>query len=276
MLTCRITTACGRHARRRRVSGKRTFFVNVVLYYCIVQATLTSIATAVSPWLLANVRQGSSTTPPFAVLTDDINSNLNAARAFTIFWFLAALVVVAGSINAWRSAGAHPHPKVTFISALVAAFCTIISMGAYANWFHQQIVSDVQQVGNNPTSSYMGSKSSPRHACPARSTAYPLQASSSLCCRSSCMRVLPWPSTWASASLVCSATACLARTHSWWKTAPPPLLQARPRTRVWQVEQYDAMNQLRTMCLLGCACVLFSNHPQPSPLHCQHSPHKLP
>jgi hypothetical protein len=94
----------------------------------------------------------------FAVLTNDVNSNLNAARAFAVFWFLSAMVVVAGGINGWRSAGAHPHPKVTFISSLVAAFCTIVCSGSYANWFNQQIVTDIDQVGKDPVSSYMGSE----------------------------------------------------------------------------------------------------------------------
>lgn len=107
------------------------------------------------------------------VTAEDVNSNLNAARTFAIFTFLAALLIVYAAVQAWRQAGAHPFPKLAFIASLLNVLFIIVTVGAYANWFAYEVVHDEQKVGNSPTAHWIGSACAVRCYTPSFALANP-------------------------------------------------------------------------------------------------------
>ena len=64
--------------------------------------------------------------------------------------------MVWASLQAWRLAGAHPWPKVAFITSLLLILFNIISAGAYSTWFAYEVVSDEESNGGDPTFVWQG------------------------------------------------------------------------------------------------------------------------
>ncbi|CAE7804793.1 unnamed protein product [Symbiodinium sp. KB8] len=108
-------------------------------------------------WQVCTKATGDSSFQCQDITAEDVNSNLNAARTFAIFTFLAALLIVYAAVQAWRQAGAHPFPKLAFIASLLNVLFIIVTVGAYANWFAYEVVHDEQKVGNSTTAHWIGS-----------------------------------------------------------------------------------------------------------------------